>query len=379
MDAEPFLQVIEDSAPSGAELRNELAFQAIERSMAPASRDARTDKNGEISSTTEVDWENIVAEAKELASKGRDLRLLVIVARAWTNLEGFAGLAAGLDLISRSMDDYWESIHPELRDRPKPADAVLGRKNAILQIENDDNGLLGDLEMMMVLNPRGIGPILGENLAEASMSEFDFMNKAPKGLSDEEESDLKARHSSMVTRVKTACRALAAESLDEAQKIAADIAAADQARQILEQKFTEHAGLENGAGCRLANLETFLSQIAATVQSALTENGDSDTAEDGAMPEEAPQTPDNQVDPPSDSGGSGIPGRINSRRDVEVCLEKIIDFYARTEPSSPIPHLARRMRRMVPMDFMQLMEEIAPSGMKEFKSIAGVDGKGKSE
>ena len=379
MDAEPFLQALEDSAPSGAELRNEHAFQAIERSMAPASREARTDKNGEISTTSEVDWENLVADAKELASKGRDLRLLVMVARAWTNLEGFAGLAAGLDLISRSMDDYWESIHPELRDRPKPADAVLGRKNAILQIENDDNGLLGDLEMMSVFNPRGIGPILGEDLASASLSEFDFMNKAPRGLSDQEESDLKARHATMVSRVKTAGRALAAESPDEAQKISVDITAADDARKILEQKFTEHAGLENGAGFRLAKLETYLSQIAATVQSVLAENGDSDTAEDSAMPEATPQTPDTQADPLAESGGSGAPGRINSRREVDACLEKIIDFYARTEPSSPIPHLARRMRRMVQMDFMQLMEEIAPSGMKEFKSVAGVDGKGKSE
>lgn len=63
---------------------------------------------------------------------------------------------------------------------------------------------------------------------------------------------------------------------------------------------------------------------------------------------------------------------IASRRDVERCLDLIIEFYERTEPSSPIPHLARRMRRMVPMNFLQLMEEVAPSGMKEFRAVAGV-------
>lgn len=72
---------------------------------------------------------------------------------------------------------------------------------------------------------------------------------------------------------------------------------------------------------------------------------------------------------------AGIPATVTSRRDVERCLDMIIDFYERTEPSSPIPHLARRMRKMVPMNFLQLMEEIAPSGMKEFKNIAGVDDK----
>jgi type VI secretion system protein ImpA len=30
------------------------------------------------------------------------------------------------------------------------------------------------------------------------------------------------------------------------------------------------------------------------------------------------------------------------------------------------------MRKMVPMNFVELMEEIAPSGMKEFRNVAGV-------
>jgi type VI secretion system protein ImpA len=54
------------------------------------------------------------------------------------------------------------------------------------------------------------------------------------------------------------------------------------------------------------------------------------------------------------------------------CLDRIIDFYDRTEPASPIPFLARRMRRMVPMDFLALMEDLAPSGLKEFRSLAGL-------
>ena len=70
-------------------------------------------------------------------------------------------------------------------------------------------------------------------------------------------------------------------------------------------------------------------------------------------------------------GGAGLPGRVASRQDVMRCLDMIIDFYERTEPSSPIPHLAQRMRKMVPMNFVQLMEEIAPSGMKEFRNLAG--------
>jgi type VI secretion system protein ImpA len=30
------------------------------------------------------------------------------------------------------------------------------------------------------------------------------------------------------------------------------------------------------------------------------------------------------------------------------------------------------MRRMVPMDFLELMEDLAPSGLKEFRALAGL-------
>jgi type VI secretion system protein ImpA len=133
--------------------------------------------------------------------------------------------------------------------------------------------------------------------------------------------------------------------------------------------------MENGIGVRFKELDKVLSRLAhplAAVQAQATAPS--------PFPSEAPMTDavlpvaaTNGAHPATPAGG--IPSSVNSRRDVERCLDMIIDFYERTEPSSPIPHLARRMRKMVPMNFLQLMEEIAPSGMKEFKSVAGVDDK----
>ena len=64
--------------------------------------------------------------------------------------------------------------------------------------------------------------------------------------------------------------------------------------------------------------------------------------------------------------------RLSPRAEVIACLDRIIEFYDRTEPASPVPYLARRMRRMVPMDFLRLMEDLAPSGIKEFRQLAGL-------
>ena len=97
-------------------------------------------------------------------------------------------------------------------------------------------------------------------------------------------------------------------------------------------------------------------------------DSDDQTASAAPAMDAAPE----QSHAPAAAPNGAASGSIASRNDVIRHLDLIIEFYERTEPSSPIPHLAHRMRRMVPMDFIQLMEEIAPSGMKEFKNATGV-------
>ena len=55
-----------------------------------------------------------------MAATGRDLRLLVIVARLWTNENGLAGAAEGLKLITENVAQYWETLHPALRPSASP-------------------------------------------------------------------------------------------------------------------------------------------------------------------------------------------------------------------------------------------------------------------
>ena len=380
MNVGPFLALLEEARPSGDELRNEERFHAIERIVEPASRQFRTDKDGAVSITSNVDWEEVLSFAEALAGKGRDLRLLVIVARAMTNLDSFAGLAKGLDLLSRSLEGFWDSIHPELRAGPKP-DAVLGRLNALRQIENHNAGILGDLEMAAVLTPRGIGPVTGDDLAKATLSEFEFMREIPTGLGLAANEDLKARHAERVNRVRAACRALAEEEPDRAAELEGAVAEANAARARLERIVSEKAGLDNGAALHLGKLEQFLDRVGTALSTLTRKEEDAVDDPQNAVVEPGEDAADmTEGSPTVPVSGSALPTGITSRRDVVRSLDMIIAFYERTEPSSPIPHLARRMRRMVPMNFLQLMEEIAPSGMKEFRNIAGVgDEKGKKE
>jgi type VI secretion system protein ImpA len=65
-------------------------------------------------------------------------------------------------------------------------------------------------------------------------------------------------------------------------------------------------------------------------------------------------------------------GAIESRDDVARALDLVLDYYKTNEPSSPVPLLIQRAKRLVSMSFMDALRDLAPAGMKELQAIAGV-------
>ncbi len=371
MELSTFLTPVEENTPSGVELRNDPRFHAVERLLEPAQKVNRENEDGTASQgVSPVDWDLLMNEATALASDGHDLRLLVIVARAMANSEGFIGLAQGLNLLVDALDQYWDSLHPLLRSSDDPKTAAIRRINALKQLENDDSGLLGDLKLNAVFNRRGFGQVSGDDLATAHLTAFEMQNSAPSGLSQSEMAELTAQHEVLVNKVNGASRALVAEEIETAESLVSGLKAAIAALAGLEAKMADKMGLANGQAVTFPELSKFLNHMLATLEDAMA-HSDSD---DGKAPAtSAKVAASDPAGAPAIATNGAVPGTITSRNDVIRHLDLIIEFYERTEPSSPIPHLAHRMRRMVPMDFMQLMEEIAPSGMKEFKNATGVN------
>ncbi|MBY6089212.1 ImpA family type VI secretion system protein [Maritimibacter alkaliphilus] len=377
MEVVSLLAPVEGGQPSGVELRNDGRFHALERLLDAADSSVRLKGDGTINEAAPaVAWQQIMDEGRALSADGRDLRLLVILVRAAYGTEGFEGLRDGLDLLTRTLSDHWDTLHPALRDRPDPKMAVLPRSNALRQLENDENGLLGDLRWGFVLTPRGIGPISGDDLAKAGLNDFEMLNRAASGLSQAEKDALVSRHGQRVNRVSAATRALATEEAERADALIAVIAACEAGLRSLCAAFDSGAGLPEGQGLILPELLDFLERARASLEAGR-------AAVAGRAAPEAPATTPATMPgatgaaAPATAAVPAVDGAIRNRSDVETALDRIVEFYERTEPSSPIPHLARRMRRMVAMDFLELMEEIAPSGLKEFRNIAGVDDKKK--
>lgn len=349
---------IPDSA--GVELRNDMRFLALEQALAAASRASRAAQlakgnTGDVA----LDWAKLLDQAEALAEAGRDLRLLVVAARLLTNLRGPAGLAEGLALLAGALEDWWDQLHPALRDGQPPREAALRRINALYQIENADEGILGDLEFNTVLAPRGLPVVSGGDLAAGTVTQSMLVAEGATGLSAAEQTTRAAAHEARVARVLTACRATRDLDADAVAGMQTGLADARQALTRLETALAARLG--ETPPLRFAALGRMLDRMAATLASPGAQFA---AGPDGAA---APATVTAAPTP-----AASLPAQLATRAEVGTCLDLIIDFYERNEPASPLPHLARRMQKMVPMNFLQLVEELAPGGMKEFRNIAGV-------
>jgi type VI secretion system protein ImpA len=71
------------------------------------------------------------------------------------------------------------------------------------------------------------------------------------------------------------------------------------------------------------------------------------------------------------SRGAGISGEISSRSDVIRMLDKICDYYEQYEPTSPVPIFMKRAKKLVTMDFVALMKDLAPEAMAKIEVFTG--------
>ncbi|HUF55235.1 MAG TPA: type VI secretion system ImpA family N-terminal domain-containing protein [Thermohalobaculum sp.] len=358
--------------PSGVDLRHDERFAAIERLLDPQPEVVLDSQRRAVGTTVPpVDWDMVQSECEALLRTSRDLRLMVILTRALIGQEGLSGAAEGVELIARSVEQHWGTLYPALRPAGPPADAAIRRLNALRELESD-RGALADLRRVVLFKSRPFAgqllePVSAGEIADAARDSNTVESETPRGLSADERAQILAEHERLVDRV---CFLVARHAEADAEGFAAARAAAEGlagAVRSLEAAVGAQLG-GNGAGLRLPALDSFLERLVGAFDLP---PGDAAPAE-GAAEQPAPASPGGGA-APARGTAAGLPSGLESRADIERCLDLVISYYARHEPSSPIPHLVQRVRRMVPMDFVALMEELSPQGLREFRALAGME------
>ncbi len=68
---------------------------------------------------------------------------------------------------------------------------------------------------------------------------------------------------------------------------------------------------------------------------------------------------------------AAVSGAVNSREEVIRVLDLVCQYYSRQEPSSPVPLLLRRAKRLVSKDFLEILRDMAPDGVSQAEIISG--------
>jgi type VI secretion system protein ImpA len=107
------LEPIEGENPAGPSLRYEPVYAEIKQ-----AREAEDDNipQGEWKRELKVaDFPLVVKRATEvLETRSKDLQVAAWLTEAWTREKGFQGLAEGLVLLRRLMEEFWDHVHPEI-------------------------------------------------------------------------------------------------------------------------------------------------------------------------------------------------------------------------------------------------------------------------
>ncbi len=356
LDIDQLLQPIGAAAPSGEDLRHDAQFFALRQDIEPKF-DYELLNGKEVRKERARDWQHIQSVARHLSAQSRDLRIQVILVRASLATDGVSAIHPGLRLIRQSLASYWDDIHPQLDTTERdPVDQAADRLNALRQLSAPE-GLIIDLRRAIIVGARGLGGLSLRDieLAAGNLQPGPF-DKAPEASLVG--AVFKMAEGDVVSGVRHAIdgaldevgqiEAVIGEALGDATRVP-EFEPLAQCLRHIAQEIDNHAGTVNGS----AGAAAMQSQPPSDVSPAQSV---------GVAP--SPQIP------PSRSA------RVDSREEVIACLDEILDYYRRREPSSPIPMVVERVKRLVPLSFMELMEDLAPSSVKELKSVAGTDKKG---
>ncbi len=289
------------------------------------------------------DWRKVEQTCLELFDRSRDLRVAVALTLALTCTKGLGGTRDGLKVVRELLEKQWVPLHPKLD--PDDNKDPLQRMNTLAVLaapigkDGDPFRFIERLQQVPLTNSRQFGRLTFGALEEARQAAAGN-GSTPPGIDP--------------AQVDAAFRDTPADEVQNGFQHTGD--ALEQVRAI--GRFL-NATVGPAQAPNFVELEKALKAIQRLMQPYVNHTATTSTGGASAA-----------VETGSTSAGAGT-GPVASREDVLRVLGQIRTFYARHEPASPIPLLIRRIERMVPMSFLEILKELAPDSINQVDNIVG--------
>lgn len=338
MDVQRLLEPISPESACGDDLEYDAAFFELERT---AQGQPERQMGDAVLAAEPPEWRQVRDLSGELLGRSKDLRIANYYLQSAIALEGLPGLAQGLQLILELLRRYWDGLHPGL-DASDNDDPTF-RINALAGIGAEP--MIRLLQDMPLIKSR----VFGSVSLKAALNGTGLQRFASESLTPEQ--------------LGAAFQDSTSEQLDSCRST---LAAAQANLLAIESEVNQRIGSERGA-----NLDGIKQLLRHAVQ---------------ILNDHAPRQADDAADASTlldDAAATAAPGstsaprpreEIGNRDDVLRTLDRILSYYARHEPSSPVPVLLNRARSLVSADFATIVRNLIPEGISQFEKLRGPEG-----
>ncbi|MEY4509157.1 MAG: type secretion system protein TssA [Pseudomonadota bacterium] len=362
LQLEALLAPVVGDKPSGRDLESTLELYALEN----AAKEPEEAGIKGVETADTRNWSAIAKQATSLLGQSKDLRAAVLLARALLHTKGVAGYCEAIGFIRALLERYWADAYPSLEEDGQDADMRL---NAVRELWNAR--MLSQLRSTTLLTSRELGAITVNDVLAAT--------SAPG-----------ARATTTAPPLQHVTRALSTQAPAELVALSSAIhQAGDDLRWVasfVAEKVGGHfplnptplaaplgerpTGILDGLGKVLSEYAVIPAAAAATESTTgeLTPPKHEVTDEVQTMTVVSLATT-------RTSPAMQLVGEAQTRDDALQLLEQVCKYYARHEPSSPVPLLLERAKRIATMSFLDLVRDLADKGLPQVEALVGKETK----
>jgi len=332
MNLDALLAPIGNDQPCGENLEYDADYMAMEQASAGKAEQQFGDT---IIPAEPADWNKVEKLASGLLTRTKDLRVMLALTQAWTQLRGLNGYADGLQLIKQSLLLYWEPLWPVLTED-------------------------GDYDPFYRIN--ALAALSDKSALTLALRQSPLLRNASDQLSLRDACALLDGSKSECEEFPGGRARLMDELARGEQPGISAILSISERLQTIRETLSEHLG-ESG----VPEMEQLLKMVNTVAQAC--EMTDLATLMPAAQ-EEAEGAPVQQQ-PVKAAHTDWRSVQPESRADAQLMLEKVKQYFVQHEPSHPAPLMIDRVQRMIEMDFMSIIRDLAPDGVHQLENIFG--------
>ena len=324
-----WLEPISSDGPSGVDLEYDGRYTSLLNDVKPPA--ATYDQS---EPDDDRNWRELKQKSEELLAETRSLDLASVYTQVLMRQEQTPalGLMKGLYLILEYASNFWDSAYPSLDAADD--DPHHFRYNTL--------GNLGDWKSVVLP--------LKKDIISLSI-----------GLGDYTLHDIVSLDAGEDIPDKQALVGLTEEELKAILKLKSDFKVCLQLAEDIKKTLGERTGETfNGFDKFLlpclrqgAEIHPSVSVASSQANAGLTDNG----------------PVSKKVNQQAQVGSKKL--SIQNRDDVEKAFELICDYYIKHEPSSPVPLLLQRAKKLVKQDFRAILDELRLGGSSDVEQIFG--------